>query len=78
MTARRIARHAASNSPAFQTPARPAGNSAAGLVFTVKSSLCIYLPIRPPREMLIKSKFVIPANAGIQEIQRTGHRPSLV
>jgi hypothetical protein len=36
-------------------------------------------------EMLIKSKFVIPANAGIrpkevqsQENQRTGHRPSPV
>jgi hypothetical protein len=30
------------------------------------------------KEMLIKSKFVIPANAGIQENQRTGHRHSPV
>jgi hypothetical protein len=29
-------------------------------------------------ETLIKSKFVIPANAGIQKIQRAGHRRSPV
>jgi hypothetical protein len=29
-------------------------------------------------EMLIKSIFVIPAQAGIQEIQQAGHRPAPV
>jgi len=33
---------------------------------------------RLSRETLINSEFVIPANAGIQEIQRAGHRRSPV
>jgi hypothetical protein len=30
------------------------------------------------KEMLIKSRFVIPAQAGIQENQQAGHRPAPV